>query len=152
MSAFNPFNQEEIDMIRNNTLRFAIWLAAFVSAVGCGDASTDGSFSSKCEQMCQHGDSCPHLYAPSDCVSSCEAAVAESKLLGGTCPDALDAAIRCHLNLTCNELMTRATTSAYNDQCVRSERAVSQCIADGPEPARDELHRDREPSARTRDR
>ena len=115
-------------------------LIALAGAVaGCGDASADGGSASKCEQMCQHGDSCPNLYAPSDCVSSCEAAVADAELLGGTCPGALDVAIRCQLNLTCNELMTRATRNSYNDQCVARELAAVQCIPAGPEPASDEL-------------
>lgn len=126
-------------MICNYTTRFVLCLGAFLAAVGCGDASPNDGIVSKCQQMCRHGDNCPTLYAPSDCVSTCEAAVADAELLGGTCPGALDVAIGCHLNLSCDELRRRAISSSYNDQCVVSERAVLQCIPAGREPANDEL-------------
>jgi hypothetical protein len=78
--------------------------------------------------MCQHGDSCPYIYAEADCVSECEAGVEEAKLLGGTCPEAIDELIDCHTRLTCEELTRRATGGYYNDDCVAKEQAVQQCI------------------------
>jgi len=135
----NRSSQKEVDMISKNTIRLVLCLAAFLAAVGCGDASPDGAIGSKCQQMCQHGDKCPNLYAPSDCVSTCEAAVADAELLGGTCPGALEVAIGCQLNLSCDELMRRAISSSYTDQCVAREQAVLQCIPGDPEPAGEEL-------------
>jgi len=126
-------------MIRNHSIRFVLCLGACFAATGCGDASPDGGIGSKCQQMCQHGDDCPNLYAPSDCVSNCEAAVADAELVGGTCPGALDVAIGCQLNLSCEELMRRAISSSYDDQCVAKEQAVLQCTPGEPEPASDEL-------------
>ena len=118
-------------------------LIALAGAVaGCGDASADGGSASKCEQMCQHGDSCPNLYAPSDCAAECEAAVAEAKTRGGSCPGTLDAVIACHTQLSCGELQTRALSRFYDDECVAKERAAALCIPGEPigdEPEDDEL-------------
>ncbi|MBW2403185.1 MAG: hypothetical protein JRF42_05110 [Deltaproteobacteria bacterium] len=128
-------------MIRNNTVRFVVCLGALFAAVGCGDASSD-AIGSKCEQMCQHGDSCPNLYAESDCVSTCVRAVEEADLLGGTCPDAIDNVVGCHTALTCDELTRRAVGSYYDDACVAVEQAATRCVPGDPvepEPPADEL-------------
>lgn len=128
-------------MIRIHTIRFVVCLGALFAAVGCGDASS-GEIGSKCEQMCQHGDSCPNLYAESDCVSTCELAAEEADLLGGTCPRAMDEMIECHTRLTCDELTSRAIGSYYNDDCVAKEQAAKRCIPGDsvePETPADEL-------------
>lgn len=132
-------------MIRKNTIRFVVCLCASLAAAGCGDPSSDdfGSSSnairSECEQMCQHGDSCPNLYAESDCVSVCEEAVEDAELLGGTCPSALDEVIACHTRLSCDELTRRAVGSYYNDDCVAKEEAAKRCEPGDPSPPNDEL-------------
>jgi hypothetical protein len=129
-------------MIQNHTLTTVLALGALVGAAGCGDASASDSVGGKCAQMCQHGDSCPYLYAERDCVSECETAVEEAALLGGTCPGAIDEVIACHTQLTCDELTRRATGGFYNDECVMREQAAAQCIpgdAVEPDPNADEL-------------
>lgn len=119
-------------MIRTNTIGFVVCLGAILVAIGCGDASSDGTIGSKCEQMCQHGDSCPNLYAENDCVSSCEAAVKEAALLGGTCPSTIDEVLACQMRLTCDELTRRAVGGYYNDDCVAKDEAATQCVSGDP--------------------
>jgi hypothetical protein len=119
-------------MTRNTILRLAISLGALLIAAGCGDASTDGGIGSKCEQMCQRADDCPNVYAESDCVSVCEKTVEAAAQLGGTCPQAVDAVVDCTIQLSCDELFTRALGGYYNDECVAKERAANQCVPGDP--------------------
>jgi len=119
-------------MTRNTIVGLAISLGALSTAAGCGDASADGSFVTKCEQMCRRADDCPNVYAQSDCVSVCKAAVEQAALLGGTCPGAVDELVECNMQLSCDELFTRALGGYYNDECVAKERAANQCAPGDP--------------------
>jgi hypothetical protein len=82
--------------------------------------------------MCAKADSCPNLYAESDCVSSCEVVVAEAAELGGTCPRAVDNMIACHKALSCTDLTQRAISNYHVDECTPTEQSVRSCEAGDP--------------------
>ena len=132
-----------------NTFRFAIVLASFALAAGCGDAdASDGMSGTKslCETMCAHGDACPNLYAEADCVSDCELAMDDATALGGTCGYALDDFVECFGTLSCEDLEARTLNPNSVDACTPAEQAAVQCepwVADATsepvEPDMDEV-------------
>lgn len=116
--------------IRRNTLGFAIVLAGFVLAAGCGDADASDvmpSTNNLCATMCAHGDACPNLYAEADCVSDCELAVDEAAALGGTCAYALEDFVECYGTLSCADLDARTRNSSRVDACTSAEQSAVHC-------------------------